>query len=206
MVKEPHVDPGGEAHSSLASSLLQRLQEQDPRSWERLDRLYGPVVLGWCLRAGLRQEDAADVGQEVFQAVAGAIGEFRRDRPGDSFRGWLWTVTRRKILDHQRRSRRPQAAGGTTAQERLAQLAAADDASELAPPPDQGEVGAVYCRALELIQAEFAERTWRAFWGVAVDGLPAGQVAAPLGMTAGAVYIAKSRVLRRLREEFGELI
>jgi RNA polymerase sigma-70 factor (ECF subfamily) len=191
--------------TSTPSSLLQRAQANDQQAWQRLVALYGPLVYSWCLQAGLNAEDAADVGQDVFVAVARKIAPFRRDRPGDSFRGWLWTITSHKISDFRKtKGRRIQAEGGTTAQQRLAEFPE-PPSSASAPPPASGEAQALYRHALALIQVEFAERTWKAFWRVAVEGGPAAAVAAELGMSVGAVYIAKSRVLRRLREEFRDL-
>jgi RNA polymerase sigma-70 factor (ECF subfamily) len=206
-MKAPDVDPEGDAEASAPTSLLQRLRARDDRAWERLDQLYGLTVLGWCRRFGLSPEDADDVRQEVFQAVARSIADFRRDRPGDSFRGWLWVVTRSKARDHQRRqAKRTQAAGGSTARRQLEQVPGEDesgcrDVAELA-----AEEQALYRRALALIQSNFSERTWRAFWAVAVDGRAAAEVGAGLGMSTGAVYIAKSRVLAHLREEFADLL
>jgi RNA polymerase sigma-70 factor (ECF subfamily) len=192
--------------SSVSASLLHRLRARDERAWERLLALYGPTVLGWCRRAGLSPQDAEDVHQEVFAAVVRAIGDFRRDRPGDSFRAWLWTVTRRKVIDHQRhRALGVEAAGGSAAGQRLAQVPQEEDLSE----PEGGlsaEADAICRRALELIRGGFTESTWRAFWAVAVDGRPAADVAAAMGLSVGAVYIAKSRVLARLREEFADLL
>src|SRR5262245_59702180 len=123
-MKDPNVElPGGPSESgsaSLASSLLVRLRGQDADAWRRLTTLYGPVVYDWCRAAGLQAEDAADVGQEVFQAVARGLADFRRQRPGDSFRGWLWTIAHNKMRDFWRRqAARPQAAGGSSAQQRL---------------------------------------------------------------------------------------
>ena len=197
--------PTGGVNASLGGSLLERLRGGQPGAWERLARLYGETVYGWCRRAGVPEADAADVCQEVFAAVARRLADFRRERPGDSFRGWLWTITRNKVRDHFRRcADRVQAAGGTTAQQLLHQV------PEDAPPdPEAGpeaEHGGLYRRALELIQSEFEERTWRAFLMVTVEGRAPADVAAELGMTTGTVYAAKSRLLKRLREEFGELI
>ena len=210
-MKAPGVEPGGSdgaggpPASATPSSLLDRLRSPgDGPAWERLLALYGPTVEGWCRRAGLSAEDAADVCQEVFRSVVRGITAFRRDRPGDSFRGWLYATTRNRVIDFRRRAgRQPQAAGGTDAHDRLLELPAEE-------PPDSQAAGtearAVYERCVRLIRAEFEERTWRAFWAAAVDGRPAAEVAAELGMTPGAVYVAKSRVLKRLREEFGDLL
>lgn len=210
-MKAPDVDPSGKdradgSNSSVATSLLLRLKGDDAVAWQRLMSLYGPSVYGWCRHAGLSPEDAADVGQEVFRAVARRIADFRRDRPGDSFRGWLWRITHNKILDHWRRNDgHVEAAGGSSAQQRLLQVpdpVGAD--SEASPAPE--EANSLYQRALDLIQTEFEERTWRAFLLVSVEGRTAEEAAAALGMSQGAVYVNKSRVLRRLKEEFSDLI
>lgn len=194
------TDPG-----SISSTLLQRVKQQRPEAWERLVDLYGPIVYRWCRQSGLRREDAADVVQEVFRAVARQIGSFRRDRPGDSFTGWLGTITRNKVRDHFRRGQdRPDARGGTDAQVQLQQIPEPPDFSEAT---SRQEVHSLLSRrALDLVRAEFENRTWEAFWRATVDGQTAAHIAEDLGMTVNAVYKAKSRVLRRLRRELGELL
>jgi RNA polymerase sigma-70 factor (ECF subfamily) len=194
-----------EAAPSVSDSLLQRLREGDAEAWQRLTRLYGPTVYGWCRGARLSPEDAADLGQQVFTAVSCSLRKFQRNGPGDSFRGWLYTITRNKIRDHLDRDRRqPQAAGGTTAQQQLLGVPE-PESGDSAPAQASSEKRDLCRRALELMQVEFAERTWRAFLEVAVQGRPPADVAAELGMSLGAVYIAKSRVRQRLREELGDL-
>jgi RNA polymerase sigma-70 factor, ECF subfamily len=166
--------------------------------------LFGPVVADWCRRAGLHEQDAADVQQEVFAAVARGVAQFHRDRPGDSFRGWLWGITQNKLRDYwRRRADQPRAAGGSDAQERLAQIAFDESGKSSASAGRQRH--GQFRRALECLRAEFEDRTWQAFWRVTVDGEAVADVAAQLKMTASAVYVAKSRVLRRLRDEFGDL-
>jgi RNA polymerase sigma-70 factor (ECF subfamily) len=197
--------PTGDANSSVGASLLVRLRAGQAGAWERLVRLYGQTVYVWCRGAGVSEADAADVSQEVFAAVARHIADFRRERPGDSFRGWLWTITRNKVRDHWRRQAdEVQAAGGTTAQQVMNQVP--EDGLPDTEAGAEGEAGGLYRRALELIRSEFEERTWRAFLMVTVEGRLPADAAAALGTTPGAVYIAKSRVLKRLREEFGDLI
>jgi RNA polymerase sigma-70 factor (ECF subfamily) len=182
--------------------LLVRVKACDPAAWDRLVGLYSPLVYRWCRQASLQAADAADVGQEVFGAVARKITDFRRDRPGATFRGWLRTITRNKILDHRRRQcRSATATGGTEAQLLLQQLPAGDSEAD-----EAAEASLVYHQALALLHQEFEERTWQAFWRVAVSGQAPPDVAAELGMTVNAVYLAKSRVLRRLREEFADLL
>jgi RNA polymerase sigma-70 factor (ECF subfamily) len=186
-------------------TLLERLRSNEPDAWRTMVHLYGPLVFHWCGRLGVKGADADDVTQEVFRAASAGLAGFRRDRAGDTFRGWLRGITRHMALMHfRRRGRAPQAAGGTDV---LHQLHEVPDPT---PPPDEddppAEVNALYRRALELVRSEFEERTWQAFWRTVVDGRSPVDVAADLGVTPAAVRKAKSRVLHRLKEEFGEMI
>ena len=142
--------------------------------------------------------------QEVFQAVAGNIDRSRRDRPRDTFRGWLRTITRSKVYDHyRRRQRQPRAPSGSEANVWFALVPdelPSGDASQ-----EQHAHQFVLHSALEQVRNEFTERTWQAFWRVVVDGGTALEVADELSMQPGAVRIAKCRVLRRLRQELGDL-
>jgi RNA polymerase sigma-70 factor, ECF subfamily len=190
--------------TATSRSLLERIKADDAAAWDRLITLYAPMAYRWCRRWDLPEQEIADVLQEVFQSVAIHIASFRKDREGDTFRGWLRTITQHKVLDHFRKvGREPGGAGGTDAQIRFAKLPAAqppedDDSSERRA--DRRVVG----RAVELIRNEFEERTWRAFWLTAVEDRAPKEVAIDLGMSPGAVRVAKSRVLRRLREELTE--
>jgi RNA polymerase sigma-70 factor (ECF subfamily) len=192
------------AEESVTSlTLLQRIRGGDASAWSRVVDLYAPLVHHWCRRWGAPVSDIDDLTQEVFHAAAQSIESFRRDRAGDTFRGWLRAITRNKLLAFWRaRGTAPVAIGGSTAQQRLQELpehATADDAE------DADEVSALFHRALGLLRAEFEARTWQAFWRVTVDGLSATDAGAESGMSASAVRMAKSRVLRRLREELGDL-
>jgi RNA polymerase sigma-70 factor (ECF subfamily) len=196
----------GEAESGTSLGLLERARARDRAAWERLARLYSPLVDCWCRQAGLQDADAADVRQEVFLAVACGINDFRRDSAGGTFRGWLRGITRHKIGDRWRRARLGQeGAGGSDAYQQFLQLPAEgpDDSPKPSPPE---EVDILYRRALDLIATDFEESSWKAFWKVVVEGQRPADVAADLNMTINAVYLAKSRVLARLREEFRDLI
>jgi RNA polymerase sigma-70 factor (ECF subfamily) len=194
-----------EPSTATSRSLLERVKADDRAAWDRLVHLYAPLVFRWCRRWNLPDQEAADILQDVFQAVATHVASFRKESQGDTFRGWLRTIARNKVRDHFRKlGREPGGAGGTDAQIRFAMLPAArppqeDDSSEARA--SRGVVG----RALELIRDEFEERTWRAFWLTAVEDRVPKEVGIELGMSPGAVRVAKSRVLRRLREELGEL-
>jgi RNA polymerase sigma-70 factor, ECF subfamily len=202
---DAHPHPGTSGASVPAStslSLLERVRADEAGAWGRLVQLYGPLIYRWCRRWHIAPEDAADVSQEVFRTVVARIGDFRRDRPGDSFRGWLWTVTRNKIGDHIRRQdRQPGALGGSDAQQRFLQLPDTLPAGE----EDSADCRSLVHRALDLIRGDFEERTWQAFWRTAVGGEAPKDVAAALGVGVDAVRMAKSRVLRRLRDELPDL-
>jgi RNA polymerase sigma-70 factor, ECF subfamily len=190
--------------SATSRSLLARVQADEPQAWERLVHLYAPLVLHWCRRHHLQDQDLADVFQDVFQAVVAHVSRFRKERADDTFRGWLRRITQNKLRDHYRRlGREVQGVGGSSAHERMAQLREPQPTQD-EPIPEEAERG-LFARALRLIREEFEERTWTAFWRTTVEGQAAKDVAADLCMTPGAVRVAKSRVLHRLREELGDL-
>jgi RNA polymerase sigma-70 factor (ECF subfamily) len=190
--------------SGTSLTLLQRIRGGDTSGWRQVVDLYTPLIYYWCRRWGVEGADADDLLQEVFQAAAQGISGFRREQAGDTFRGWLRGITRHKVLAFWRsRGRTPEAPGGSDAWRRLQEV------PEEAPPEDEGDAAqasALFHRAVGLLRGEFEERTWQAFWRTAVDGLSSGDVAAELGLSANAVRMAKSRVLRRLREELGDLV
>ncbi len=191
------------SEGATSRSLLQRAQADDPEAWARLVTLYAPLVLYWCRRCRLPEEDARDVFQEVFQAVAAHLGGFRKARLGDTFRGWLRTITRNKVRDHfRRRVREPRGAGGSDALYRMAQVPAPEPETDEEERAERG----LLARALELIRSEFEERTWQAFWRTTVAGRETAAVGEELAMSPGAVRVAKSRVLQRLREELGDVL
>ena len=194
--------PGSSSEpGSLSSTLLGGVRALQPEAWQRLVALYGPTVYGWCRRLGVSETDAADVVQDVFAAVATGIDRFHRDRPGDSFGAWLRIVTRHRVMDHHRRRQgQPDAPGGTSAYGRLLDVA---ETAEPSLPPSTERDPLLSRRMLDLVRAEFEPSTWTAFWRIVVDGQSPAEVAAALGLSLAAVYKAKSRVLRRLRENLG---
>jgi RNA polymerase sigma-70 factor, ECF subfamily len=195
---------GPSAPASTSSSLLEQVRARAPEVWERLVDLYTPLIYRWCRQAGLLPDDAADVVQEVLVSVARSIGEFRGAGPSGSFRAWLRGITRHRLLDlFRRRQGSPQARGGTEAQIEFLQVAELVETSAAGRPSGQGD--ALWRRVLDLVRADFEDRTWQAFWRVVVDARTPAETASELGMTLHAVYKAKSRVLRRIRDQLGEL-
>jgi RNA polymerase sigma-70 factor (ECF subfamily) len=193
--------------SSVGSTdlnLIFRAQQRDPDAWEALVDLYGPWIYGWTRRLGLSADDGADATQETLLAVHRSLDQFAVGSPAATFRGWLWTVLKNKVIDQQRRHHSEQRPPRGTAMERqVLQIpdAPPDDSSD---PVAISERAALLLRALEQVRGEFEPRSWQAFWMAVVDGRTTGEVAAQLGMSAMAVRQAKSRILRRLRQQLGE--
>jgi RNA polymerase sigma-70 factor (ECF subfamily) len=165
--------------------------------------VYLPLVYRWCQRRGLQDADVRDVGQDVLQRIWKKLPEFDRDRPGGTFRGWLRRITENAICDHFRRPpQEPIGQGGSAAERRLRD----------SPDPDPNESAAsqaedtqlLYSRVVAFVRGEFAEKVWQAFYSVTVENRTAAEVATALGISRNEVYLAKSRVLKRLREEFGQ--
>ena len=199
------IVPPGSGAGEPSTSLLVNARNGDRRAWERLVSLTTPLVLHWC-RRHVPGADAQDVGQEVYCAVARALGAFRRNRPGDSFRGWLRTITLNKVRDYwkRRRAAGPVGEGGSDAQARLQQVAAEESSDD--GPADAEEKRLLYRRAVELLESAVDAKTWQAFCRVEIEGRAAAEVAAELGMSVNAVYLAKGRVRKRLRNEFADLL
>ncbi len=181
-------------------TLLERLrQPTDQVAWDRLVQLYSPFLYHCALRMGLSDADAADAVQDVFVLLINKLPTFQYAHTG-SFRGWLRTVTVNKI--HERHRKRQEIAiGGSDPQ--FKQAIDPADPDELWNIEYQQYVSR---RALELIQAEFEPTTWKACWLTVVEGRPTSEVTAELGITLNALYVARSRVLRRLREELAGLL
>ena len=203
MAEPTPADPGNPIRDTPLS-LLDRLRANDAAGWQRFVALYAPLVRFWCAHGGLHGPDAEDVAQEVFAAVAAGLSGFRRVGPGDTFRGWLRGIARNQVLMHYRRNQgRARAEGGSDAWAQLQEVA-----DPLAEPVagEEAEMSALYRRALEQVRCEFPEHVWQAFWLTAVEDRAPAALAAELHMTVNHIRQAKSRVLRRLREEIGELL
>jgi RNA polymerase sigma-70 factor (ECF subfamily) len=187
------------------ASLLVRIRDAaDRTAWLQFVDLYAPLVYRFARKRGLQDADAADLTQEVLQAVAAASRRLEYDPARGTFRGWLFTVARHRLHNFLLQRRRYQA---THTQP--------DSVQALDEHPGRGSDEEalweqeyrqrLFDWAAEQVRGEFQESTWRAFWGTAVEGQGAKEVAQALGLSPGAVYIAKSRVLARLREQIQEL-
>ncbi len=179
-------------------SLLERLcREPKDGDWARFVRLFTPLLSRWAHRFGVPTTDTEDALQEVFVLLFAKLPRFRHD-PDGSFRAWLWTVFRRELLA---RFRRQNSHTSATA-EQLELLVSPDGL----PEASESEYRRMLVeRALRLVRRDFPEQTWGVFWRVAVDGQPGVKVAEEFGVSPNAVYLARGRVLARLRAELAGL-
>jgi RNA polymerase sigma-70 factor (ECF subfamily) len=178
---------------STCPSLLERLKRpDDAAAWERFVELYSPILHYWAGRSGLDEADAADLVQDVFVLLVEKLPHLAYD-PQRRFRGWLWTVTRNKVRERMRKA-------GSPAGERVPveDLAAPDPGDPLA---DEEYRTMLVDRALRLMQTDFRPRTWQACW----QNIMEGKSAAEVGLSEGALWAAKFRVLSRLRRELAGL-
>jgi RNA polymerase sigma-70 factor, ECF subfamily len=183
-------------------SLLRRLREPgQPDAWQRFVDLYTPLLLFWARRAGLQEQDAADLAQDVFATLLWKLPElnYQPGEQGGRFRAWLRTIALNKWRDSLKKRRVPIADGAAG----LSDVAGPDDFEALWEAEHQQRLVA---RALELMQVDFEPTTWKACWELVAQGRPAADVARELGISPNAVYIAKGRVLRRLRQELDGLL
>ncbi len=185
-------------------SLLLRLRDtRDVPAWERFVTLYAPLVYGFARKKGLQDADAADIAQEVLTSVAQQMPQWQYAPERGSFRGWLFTIARNRVKNWQAGAGRRM--DGTGGDDNLAAMNAQPD-----PAPEAADWDAEYARhvfhwAAAIVRQQVAEQTWKAFEITAVEGRSASDAASTLGMTIGAVYLARSRVMSRLRELVQEI-
>jgi|ERR1043166_8072458 RNA polymerase sigma-70 factor (ECF subfamily) len=176
-------------------SLLERLREPEASAaWDRFVALYTPLLMAWSRRLGMTQEAAGDFVQDVFLTLVQQMPRFEHDGK-HKFRAWLKTIAMNRWRNQQQKMK-PETVGEL-------EVSVPDDAIEFVES-NYREI--LSRRALEIMRSDFQETTWRACWETVVVGRPAEEVATELGMTVGAVYVAKSRVLARLREELAGLL
>jgi RNA polymerase sigma-70 factor (ECF subfamily) len=192
------------APSTRASLLLRLRDPQDHRAWVEFVTLYEPVIYRLLRRHGLQDSDAREIMQELFLAVSGNIDRWDPARERGSFRGWLRRVTRNLVINWlKRRDRRVAATGGS---DMLAMLDLLPAAEEPASAEFDHELRrAMFQRAADQVRTEVQPATWAAFWETSIAGKSPADAAGKLGMTLGAIRVARCRVLARLRARVNEL-
>ena len=181
------------------SLLLQIRDRSDRESWYEFAAIYRPIVYRMARRRGLQDADAQDLAQHVLLSVAGAITEWKADPQRARFRHWLARVARNAIVDAFRRVKPDAGQGGTTVLVRLGEEPASMDAEV-----EQEHRRELFRWVAKEIRPEFTEETWLGFWKTTVDGESIEDVARELGKSVGAVYTARSRVMKRLQEKVRE--
>lgn len=186
-------------------SLLDRLKAVSPDAsdWRRLQGLYLPLIERWLGRIPGLGDESADLAQEVLVVVFREVSRFERQRES-SFRAWLRQITVNKVRGYRRKRRSEPLVGLDPADGFLERLT--DPDGNLAREWDRDHDRHVVETLLAVVQGDFNPTTWEAFRRFGVDGEPAGRVAEELKLSENAVILAKSRVLRRLREEAGDLL
>lgn len=184
--------------SATPVSLLERLRTPTSGAWEEFVALYTPLLYHWMTRRlRVKHEDTADLLQDVFLILLRVLPAFHYD-PSKRFRAWLWTVCKRKYLELYA----PQGPQPSLSPEALDDL----EADNVEAWQEEEYRDHLVACALRLMRTEFHASTWQACWAVVVEGRPAAEVAAELGLSVNAVWVAKSRVLRRLREKLQGLL
>lgn len=186
-------------------SLILRLRDAgDQRAWMDFWRVYEPLILRIVRRKGLQDADANEVAQEVLVAVSRAIDRYEVDPQRGSFRAWLATITRNLVVNFLiRQSRHPRGSGDSLWQSWLETIPSpTGQESELFLKEEKQQL---FRWAVEQVRPQVHKNTWLAFWETAVQGRPAPEVARQLEIPVGAVYVARSRVMKRLRETIQEL-
>jgi RNA polymerase sigma-70 factor (ECF subfamily) len=185
--------------SRTSLTLLDRLREPNqPEAWEQFVRLYTPLLLVWARRQGFQETDAEDVVQEVLVKLVRELPQYQRGE-GQSFRGWLFRMTVNQCRDFRRRK-------GTRPLPAAEGLSEISDETLVAELEEAEYRRLLVHRGLELIRTDFQETTWTAFTRLMVEGRSAADVAAELSITENAVYLARHRVLSRLRQEIDGLL
>ena len=185
---------------STSLSLLKRLRtSNDDQAWKRFVNLYAPLIFHWGKSQNLSADDASDLVQEVMQILVVKMREFQYD-PDKRFRGWLRTITANKANDiHRRNNARP-----TVHHDPSLQAIVTADQADLFAEDEYRKFLAH--RAMELMKSEFDQVSWQACYQHLIEGKKADQIAAELGITPNMVYLAKSRILARIREELSGLV
>lgn len=201
----PPATPRPSDESTTRASLLVRIRDpQDVEAWAQFNRIYGPLIFRFARRHGFQDSDAADLTQDVLREVCRNIGRFDYDREIGRFRGWLLTVARH-TLSRMRRSKTRQP-GGTGDSETIRRLEnVPDDASSLEKYWNDEYERTVFEWAARQVREHVLESTWEAFHRTAVEGRRPLEVARELGMSVGSVYVARNRVLARLKEQVSEI-
>lgn len=180
---------------STSPTLLVAAQTGQPDAWQRLVHVYAPLIYAWARRSGLQAADAADVTQDTLASVSQSLLQYDPAIGSGRFRGWLWTILKRRLADAMRRDQHLVDLGSA-----VVGIAAAE------PPGDAAsDASGILQRAVLSYRPRYDNKTWRAFWATVVEGRDCGAVAEELQLSKWAIYKARARILQRLREDLDGL-
>jgi RNA polymerase sigma factor (sigma-70 family) len=183
-----------------ASLILRIANPEDAQAWEEFLRLYQPVVYRLACRQGLQHADAEELVQEVMLSIARKVEDWDPNPERGRFRHWLFRIARNQIINQLSR-RKYQAWGTGQSGIQLLLEQQVDPVGSLSELFEVEYRRSLFQHAAALVQASVKERTWNAFWLSAVRDVPMSEVAQQLGMSIGSVYIARNRVIAKLRIE-----
>ncbi len=205
-IVESTGSPSQSSSGATRASLLSRVRCRESKAWCELVELYGPLIAHWCYRFELDSHTTADCVQEVFAAVSRGLPQYRSRNNHGSFRSWLWTITRNRVVDQLRRKQsQGLARGGTSAMEKLRQIPAANEDGNSDEPSSDEELKRLAARALEQIRDEFEARSLDIFQRSVIDQVATAVVAAEFNVQPATVRQIRSRILRRLRQQLGDI-
>ncbi|MEO1525983.1 MAG: sigma-70 family RNA polymerase sigma factor [Planctomycetota bacterium] len=197
-MKSPQSSSSARDEVPTRHSLILRLPSaEDTQAWEQFCSIYEPLIHRFARRQGLQDADARELVQDVLISVAKSVKDWRADPSKGRFRAWLFRIARNRLIDHVRK-RRPDRASGLT--EEFAEIGNALSRDSIEATLENEHRRELFRAAAALVREEVQPSTWEAFWKTYVDGLTSEETAHDLGITVGAVYIARSRVLHRLRQ------
>lgn len=189
------------------ATLLVRIRDaHDREAWELFVDLYAPLVYGFLRKRGLQDADAADLTQDVLRQVSEKAKNWEYDPRRGTFRSWLFTVVQNRLTDHWRKeSHREQGSGDTGDQQRMSEIPNEQEL-EASSAWDIDYERQLFHYAANVVKQDFTPATWQAFWLTAVEGTSGADAARQLNLSVAAVYLAKGRVMKRLKDQVKLLV
>lgn len=193
-----------QSQDTRESLLIAMRDPGNTTAWKEFSAIYRPMINRIARRMGLQASDAEDAAQQVMLTVSQAINNWSKDEAKGCFRSWLTVVVKNAVRNSITRKPRDQASGGEHAQAALHDIAIHDD--ELERQVEDEYRRSVFRAAAIRVRPEFAVTSWQAFWSTSVDGMSVVDVSAELHMSSGAIYAARSRIMRRLQQVTQEIL
>lgn len=193
-----------QSQDTRESLLIAMRDPGNTTAWKEFSGIYRPMINRIARRMGLQASDAEDTAQQVMLALSQAISNWSKDDAKGCFRAWLTVVVKNAVRNAMTRKPRDRARGGDLAQAALHDIAISDD--ELESQIEDEYRRSVFRAAAVRVRPEFATASWQAFWSTSVDGASIVDVGAELQMTSGAIYAARSRIMRRLQQVAQEIL